>query len=275
MKDAIDKRNEKDRIARSIVKRRNIVYISKEELERKQREEEQQRKKEAKKAAEDLVKQLKEEQNKKQAMDIERLLAEQAMLERQLATGMDATGKNPMSGVTQERVEAILSEKSKQLREIIAANRMELEQKHTSVETNLSKKHREDGTGAEGGSSGNDTSAQELAAEDDSLSSGNVEGLAEEEIGALEMEEAEPASEEAELMNGEEAEPVPEETDLTNGEEREPVLEEAGSMMDETGTEELMSEAGDLEPGPALEGSGLEEVQILEAEEETEGETEA
>ena len=275
MKDAIDKRNEKDRIARSIVKRRNIVYISKEELERKQREEEQQRKKEAKKAAEDLVKQLKEEQNKKQAMDIERLLAEQAMLERQLATGMDATGKNPMSGVTQERVEAILSEKSKQLQEIIAANRMELEQKHTSVETNLSKKHREDGTGAEGGSSGNDASAQELAAEDDSLSSGNVEGLAEEEIGALEMEEAEPASEEAGLMNGEEAEPVPEETDLTNGEEREPVLEEAGSMMDETGTEELMSEAGDLEPGPALEESGLEEVQILEAEEETEGETEA
>ena len=32
MKDAIDKRNERERIARSIVKRRNIVYISQEEL---------------------------------------------------------------------------------------------------------------------------------------------------------------------------------------------------------------------------------------------------
>ena len=42
MKDAIDKRNEREKIAKSIVKRRNIVYISKEELERREQEEKRQ-----------------------------------------------------------------------------------------------------------------------------------------------------------------------------------------------------------------------------------------
>ena len=41
MKDTIDKRNERESIARSIVKRRNIIYTSKEDLERKQEEERQ------------------------------------------------------------------------------------------------------------------------------------------------------------------------------------------------------------------------------------------
>ena len=43
MKDAIDKRNERERIAKTIVKRRNIVYVSREELERRQQEEREQR----------------------------------------------------------------------------------------------------------------------------------------------------------------------------------------------------------------------------------------
>ena len=38
MKDAIDKRNERERIARSIVKRSNIIYTSREELERRAQE---------------------------------------------------------------------------------------------------------------------------------------------------------------------------------------------------------------------------------------------
>ena len=46
MMDAIDKRNQRERIARSVVKRRNIVYITQEELERKQQEEERQKEKE-------------------------------------------------------------------------------------------------------------------------------------------------------------------------------------------------------------------------------------
>ena len=110
MKDAIDKRNEREKIARSIVKRRNIVYISKEELERRQQEESRQQDRET---AEELARRLRDDEDKKKAMEIERLLAEQKMLEKQLATGMDATGKHPMDDITQERVEAILSEKDR------------------------------------------------------------------------------------------------------------------------------------------------------------------
>lgn len=121
MKDAIDKRNQMESFARSIVKRRNIIYTSKEELERRQQAQKQQERQ----AAEEVVNKLKDEQNKKMAMEIQRLIAEREMLEKQLETGMDATGKKRMDGVTQERVEAILSEKSRQLQDIIAAHSME------------------------------------------------------------------------------------------------------------------------------------------------------
>ena len=122
MKDAIDKRNERERIARSIVKRSNIIYTSREELERRAQEEKHKQMQEEREAAEEVVKKLKDEQNKKMAMEIQRLIAEREMLERQLETGMDPSGRYRMSGVTQERVEAILSEKSKQLQDLIAAH---------------------------------------------------------------------------------------------------------------------------------------------------------
>ncbi|TGY96546.1 hypothetical protein E5329_09210 [Petralouisia muris] len=137
MKDAIDKRNDRERIARSIVKRRNIVYISQEELNRKQREEERKLKQERTEAAEQLVKQFKDEAKQKQAMEIERLLAEQAMLEKQLETGMDATGKKPMNDITQERVEAILSEKNKQLEIIVSSGGLLVEQEAGPVEISV------------------------------------------------------------------------------------------------------------------------------------------
>ncbi len=149
MKDAIDKRNERERIARSIVKRRNIVYISQEELDRKQQEEAQRQKQERTEAAEQLVKQFKDDAKKKQAMEIERLLAEQAMLEKQLETGMDATGKRPMSDITQERVEAILSEKSKQLESIISASALQMEQKTEPVEVSVPEENQVHEPGAE------------------------------------------------------------------------------------------------------------------------------
>lgn len=133
MKDAIDKRNERERIARSIVKRYNVIYTSREELERRAQEEKHQQMQEERAAAEEVVKKLKDEENKKMAMEIQRLLAEREMLERQLETGMDATGRNPMSGVTQERVEAILSEKSKQLQELIAAHTMDSRKESQAV----------------------------------------------------------------------------------------------------------------------------------------------
>ena len=137
MKDAIDKRNERDRIARTIVKRRNIIYTSKEELERRKQEEHEQKMQNERRAAEEVVKRLKDDANNKMAMEIQRLLADREMLERQLQTGMDATGKKPMSEVTQERVEAILSEKNKQLQDLIAAHSMDGRKKDTDVEPQL------------------------------------------------------------------------------------------------------------------------------------------
>lgn len=167
MKDAIDKRNERERIARSIVKRRNIVYISKEELERRQQEEaRQQQMQKEKEIAEELVRRLKEEENRKQAMDIQRLLAEREMLERQLESGMDATGKNPMDGITQERVEAILSEKSKQLQELIAANSVDMGEKMEAVQAPVPEDVKADESGAETDLSENDISAAEPGAEE-------------------------------------------------------------------------------------------------------------
>ncbi len=124
MKDAIDKRNERERIARCIVKRSNVIYTSKEELERRAQEEKHKQLQEEREAAEEVVRKLKEDQNNKTAMVVQRLIAEREMLERQLETGMDPSGRHPMSGVTQERVEAILSEKSKQLQDLIAAHTM-------------------------------------------------------------------------------------------------------------------------------------------------------
>lgn len=146
MKDAIDKRNERERIARSIVKRRNIVYISKEELERRKQEEARQQDREA---AEQLAKRLREDEDKKNAGEIERLLAEQKMLEEQLATGMDATGKHPMDDITQERVEAILSEKSRQLQDIISASSITLAQKSEPVEVSVPETDQGDVPGTE------------------------------------------------------------------------------------------------------------------------------
>ena len=134
MKDAIDKRNEQDRMARTIVKRRNIIYTSKEELERREREEREQKMRNERRAAEEVVKKLKDDANNKMAMEIQRLIADREMLERQLQTGMDATGKKPMNEVTQERVEAILSEKNKMLQDLIAAHSVDSAPKAETVE---------------------------------------------------------------------------------------------------------------------------------------------
>lgn len=161
MKDAIDKRNERDRIARTIVKRRNIIYTSREELERREQEERDRRMQKEREAAEEVVRKLKEDENKKMAMEIQRLIADREMLERQLQTGMDATGKKPMSGVTQERVEAILSEKSKQLQELIAANSVENRKKVEAVEPAVQENVEEDKSPAETTSSEADISVPE------------------------------------------------------------------------------------------------------------------
>ncbi len=152
MKDAIDKRNEREWIAGRIVKRRNIIYTSQAELDRKKQEELDEQHKQNKEKAELLVKQLKEDANKKQAMIVERLLAEQEMLKKQLETGMDATGKKPMDEVTQERVEAILSEKSKELEDIISSSFAGLGTEIQAVEVPVPEGDGAGGAMAEGGS---------------------------------------------------------------------------------------------------------------------------
>ena len=66
---------------------------------------------------------------------------------------MDATGKHPMDDVTQERVEAILSEKSRQLQEIIAAHSVENREKNQAMEPTVSENHEEHRTPTEEGTS--------------------------------------------------------------------------------------------------------------------------
>lgn len=201
MKDAIDKRNERERIARSIVKRRNIVYISQEELERRQQEEERhQQMQQEREAAEEIVRRLKEEENRKQAMEIERLLAQREMLERQLESGMDVTGKNPMDGVTQERVEAILSEKSKQLQALIAANSVEMGKENESVETSVSEDVQADESAAETNLTEDDLSVSEADAGE------NPQAMPDMDAVFQEIENGETGSAETEAANGTAAE---------------------------------------------------------------------
>ncbi len=202
MKDAIDKRNEREKIARSIVKRRNIVYISKEELERRQQEESRQQDRET---AEELARRLRDDEDKKKAMEIERLLAEQKMLEKQLATGMDATGKHPMDDITQERVEAILSEKSKQLQDIISASSIALAQKSEPVEIPVPEENQGNDAGAETDNAESDSSVPEGAsgetAPDGEMGQKEAVPLEEEiqELPAEEYQEEIPAGEQEDM----------------------------------------------------------------------------
>lgn len=108
MKDAIDKRNEQERIARCIVKRSNVIYITREEAERLEKE-----KKERKKADEILkrLEQEAQEDENKKAKEIKE------MMQQEQVSG--EYGRNPMDEVTQERVEAILSDKERAIQEII------------------------------------------------------------------------------------------------------------------------------------------------------------
>ena len=172
MKDAIDKRNEREWVAGRIVKRRNIIYTSQAELDRKKQEELDEQHRQNREKAEQLYK-----QRKKQAMVVERLLAEQEMLKKQLETGMDATGKRPMNEVTQERVEAILSEKSKQLQDIISSSFGGMVQEVQPVEVSVPEGDPTDGAMAETGAeadalpegAADGEGSQEMAEENDGL----------------------------------------------------------------------------------------------------------
>lgn len=120
MKDAIDKRNEREKIARSIVKGWNVIYVSQEELERKRQEEEQtQQMAEERKKADEILKRLEreaQEDEEKKAEELRAILAETGVKEHK---SIDTYGTTPMSGVTQEKVEAILNDKERMLQQLI------------------------------------------------------------------------------------------------------------------------------------------------------------
>lgn len=129
MKDAIDKRNERERIARSIVKGWNVIYITQEELERQRREEELMlQKEEERKKADEILKRLEAEAREDEAKKAAELQAAIAQVEVQGHKSNDTYGTTPMDGVTQEKVEAILSDKERMIQELIQNNEVTSEE---------------------------------------------------------------------------------------------------------------------------------------------------
>lgn len=120
MKDAIDKRNEREKIARSIVKRWNVIYITQEELEQRRREEERlQQEEEERRKAEEILARLEQEareDERKKAEELESLLRQQEINSHKSS---DTYGTSPMDGITQEKVEAILNDKDSILQQLI------------------------------------------------------------------------------------------------------------------------------------------------------------
>ncbi len=154
MKDAIDKRNERERYARTIVKRRNIIYTSKEQLEYQHREERRQQMEKDQREAGALIDQLLREKDEKSASMIEQLLKEQSMLCKQLDTGTNAEGQLFASTAEQQRIEEILNEKNKALQELVAANSLENREKNKRMDPQVQTHPAPDGSGAETGITG-------------------------------------------------------------------------------------------------------------------------
>lgn len=148
MKDAIDKRNEKEKIARSIIKRWNVIYITKEELEKRRQEEERmkQNQEECEKADE-ILKRLENEAKEDECKKAEEMQAILAQQEIEGHKNADTYGTTPMDGVTQEKVEAILNDKERMLQQIIQDTEMASAQQE--MEENVGEELTEDNITAE------------------------------------------------------------------------------------------------------------------------------
>ncbi len=148
MKDAIDKRNEKERIAKSIVKSWNVIYITKEDLEKRQEEEERRlHEQEEREKADEILRRLENEareDERKKAQEIQELLTQQEIGSHKNA---DTYGTTPMDGVTQEKVEAILNDKERMLQQIIQDTEMASPQQE--LEEDLGTELTKDNTAAE------------------------------------------------------------------------------------------------------------------------------
>lgn len=129
MKDAIDKRNEIQRIAKSIVKRSSVNYITKEEAEKLRLEAEEEERlnlklEEEHRKAQEVLNRLEaeaREDEEQKEREIRELMTQQ---EEEPVTNHASYGEMPMDDVTQDRVEAILSAKTRKIEELFqeAAN---------------------------------------------------------------------------------------------------------------------------------------------------------
>lgn len=170
MKDAIDERNERERFARSIVKRRNINYMTREQAQIcKDREE-----------AEVVIEQLLSENDRKSAALIEQLLAEQQMLQVQLNTGMDATGTVPMTQENYDRIEAILNEKNKLLQDLIATHSVGADQESQAVEKAVPQSSQPNRGEPESADAKDGTGAGEAGLEEEELDLPNMDAVLQE-----------------------------------------------------------------------------------------------
>lgn len=108
MRDLIDERNKREKLMRSVVKRANVNYITKEELER-QKEQEKIRAMEGEKSREE-AKETALELERKRAQKEQELL-EQALYEASLPPSSKYGMVQTEDEVTKEQIDAILAEK--------------------------------------------------------------------------------------------------------------------------------------------------------------------
>lgn len=109
--DAIDKRNVREKIARSIIKRNNVHYVTQEELDQQKAKEEEQR---AKEIYERLQAEAAADEAKKQ-QEIEEALRMQQSYNATTNAYSGEYGKNmPQDEVTLSQIEKILSEKQEE-----------------------------------------------------------------------------------------------------------------------------------------------------------------
>ncbi len=106
MKDKIDERNFKEKVARSVIKRYNVNYISQEELDRQRAEEEREK-------AREIMQKLKAEEAAKESeklREIERMRLEVEKRQRE-EEALAQPKEDFAAGVTEGQVEQLLSDK--------------------------------------------------------------------------------------------------------------------------------------------------------------------
>ncbi len=133
--DRIDERNLREKIARSIIKRRNIRYVSREEIALRKKQEEELKK------AQEILEQLREVTTREEARKREEIEAIIREKERQKSqdSGEDRYAKKYGSQTVldkdeREKIDKILSEKSEFLYHIIQENLSNNEDLHNEKE---------------------------------------------------------------------------------------------------------------------------------------------